>query len=625
MCTTRILQRLNLEKRKNKMPRQQAKEKFQNVVRILTTHGATKLHKLHYASHHSTYLFIEQAKEIIWLIDAWMNHQKPQQLYNLVHGFYLLGRLDCKAVLNKIPDTQLDEGRKKSLMNMVSKVARYFEAARFLFRTAKMFPIARRMQVSLATLPENAFLKTPVQSGYRLGLPCMISRIQRLQNMKHIGQLLQIGTITGLLRTTEEEAENDLTKQACTTLTTGKIHAEVQLVFYCDVLKKFEGVEKNLLPPRVVCSSKKACFLCNLLVNMHGKMRTPWSHGKLYPGWRLPKGVGVDLQLQFNKLIEERIRDSVATLLSRRQKTSYPGPSESTLITLASMRSEPRRDLAPKHTDAAQAIETSEKEFGQVDRNNHNQVVDTNKDVLSSSESLSGLMELEPVGGETSDDANEHEKLDSESQNEVEHSLCATAKKAEEGVQESGHVVDNQSPPAELEKDAQTDLSNSSQEKTCHIDHKENTVASTENDGSSGKIGDTTKASDLDGQDSLPSQHREDGASLFEEYYHLRKGQEFTQQILCNQTKTFFTRSLVVQLEYSTESSLTEETAGKQIQKFPLNIRRLKVDEIAELKEDGHINVIDAEAMTGDDHLIVSSKEGLYVTARGVVFEVTFQ
>jgi hypothetical protein len=66
-----------------------------------------------------------------------------------------------------------------------------------------------------------------------------------------------------------------------TTLKKVEIHAEIQLLFYCE-LKASE------LPPRVICSSKDACFLCNALIFTHGNMHTPRSHGRLYPGWRLP-------------------------------------------------------------------------------------------------------------------------------------------------------------------------------------------------------------------------------------------------------------------------------------------------------------------------------------------------
>ncbi|KAH8774483.1 hypothetical protein F5883DRAFT_412897, partial [Diaporthe sp. PMI_573] len=345
MCANRILHRLHFKKRKSTTRKQQARDKFQNIIRALAPHGATKLSKVATVSNEVKVLFLERAKEIIRLIDAWINHPKPRQLEDLVDGFYRLRRLDCQAVINTIPDAEVDKSSKNSLMNMILKVARYTEAARFLLRTAKRFPIARHVQILLVNLPENAFLRTPVKSEYSLSLSHMLSRIGGPHNAKLTGQRYQADTVYRLLDTTPNEADNDLTAQACKTLTTRKVHAEVQLVFYCEMLKKFQGLNSSLLPPRIVCSSKKACFLCNLLVGMHGKMRTPWCHGKMYPGWRLPKCAGMDLQLKFNQLLEERIRESVALLFERRAKTNYPGPSESTLITLPSLGSQPESVL----------------------------------------------------------------------------------------------------------------------------------------------------------------------------------------------------------------------------------------------------------------------------------------
>jgi hypothetical protein len=104
-----------------------------------------------------------------------------------------------------------------------------------------------------------------------------------------------------------------------------KIHAEIQLLIYCER-------EAFKLPPRVVCSTKDACFLCNAFIRMHGKMHTPRCHGRLYPGWRL--SFSPEIEGRFNNELANYIRNSLTTLLSRQQKTVYPDPAESTLMTL---------------------------------------------------------------------------------------------------------------------------------------------------------------------------------------------------------------------------------------------------------------------------------------------------
>ncbi|KAM3558500.1 hypothetical protein MY1884_003961 [Beauveria asiatica] len=86
------------------------------------------------------------------------------------------------------------------------------------------------------------------------------------------------------------------------TLTEGKFHAKVQLL--CQILS-----QPSHTPPRVVCASKDACFLCNCLLRAHAKLYTPRCHGKLYPAWRLPMTAEFrPLQVALNQMLEQRIR-----------------------------------------------------------------------------------------------------------------------------------------------------------------------------------------------------------------------------------------------------------------------------------------------------------------------------
>ena len=96
-----------------------------------------------------------------------------------------------------------------------------------------------------------------------------------------------------------------------------------------------EELEAPMLPPRVVCSSKDACFLCNVFISMHRKMHTPRCHGRLYPGWRLPFSPKLtETERRFNNMLGTHVRSSLTTLIARRKKTIYPDPNESTLLTL---------------------------------------------------------------------------------------------------------------------------------------------------------------------------------------------------------------------------------------------------------------------------------------------------
>lgn len=61
-----------------------------------------------------------------------------------------------------------------------------------------------------------------------------------------------------------------------------KIHAEIQLLFF------YEGYP-NIRHPRIICSSKSACYLCDLFIKTHGKFHIPRTHGRLYDRWILPE------------------------------------------------------------------------------------------------------------------------------------------------------------------------------------------------------------------------------------------------------------------------------------------------------------------------------------------------
>jgi hypothetical protein len=143
------------------------------------------------------------------------------------------------------------------------------------------------------------------------------------------GQRWNVGHVCRLLNVSEVEANDWFAQQTRKTLKDAKIHAEIQLLFYCEL-------EASKLPPRVVCSTKDACFLCNAFIRMHGKIHTPRCHGRLYPGWRLPFSLRLkEIKHRFNRELENHIRNSLTTLLSRQQKTVYPDPNKGTLLTLS--------------------------------------------------------------------------------------------------------------------------------------------------------------------------------------------------------------------------------------------------------------------------------------------------
>lgn len=60
-----------------------------------------------------------------------------------------------------------------------------------------------------------------------------------------------------------------------------KVHAEIQLLFFYE--RNSERIR-----PRTICSSKSACYLCDLFFRLHGQYYIPRTHGRLYHRWTLP-------------------------------------------------------------------------------------------------------------------------------------------------------------------------------------------------------------------------------------------------------------------------------------------------------------------------------------------------
>ena len=305
MCFERICGRLRFIARKaTKRP---VKQLLQDAIQALPTAP----------------MFVKMSKELIAKINSWSQHQTLARLQVLVEGVHQLSQLKgLRNMLGSISNRQMNPSSRDSLLDIVKKVARYREAARYLCRTARKFVIARRMRLVPVNLPQDAFRGANAeQPGSTLS-----SQLARLSLTKK--QRKSIGQIWSLLGVSELEAGNLVAKQKNKTMSEAKIHAEVQLIFYC------ENDSPQLLP-RVICSSKDACFLCNAFIAVHGKFHTPRSHGRLYPGWRLPYSPQPsDLERRFTQQLEYHIQGSIKTMLSRKKKTLHQHPNESTILTL---------------------------------------------------------------------------------------------------------------------------------------------------------------------------------------------------------------------------------------------------------------------------------------------------
>ncbi|KAH6668873.1 hypothetical protein B0J14DRAFT_152312 [Halenospora varia] len=111
----------------------------------------------------------------------------------------------------------------------------------------------------------------------------------------------------------------------------GKVHAEIQLLFYYEL-------HPDRPRPRIIASSKSACYLCNLFFSLHGGFHVPRTHGRIYEKWILPDWLEVPVERHRDLgIIVTRLK---GTLDDERRKTStstkkYSHPNESVLLPLA--------------------------------------------------------------------------------------------------------------------------------------------------------------------------------------------------------------------------------------------------------------------------------------------------
>ncbi|KAG4442224.1 hypothetical protein IFR05_002273 [Cadophora sp. M221] len=112
-----------------------------------------------------------------------------------------------------------------------------------------------------------------------------------------------------------------------------KVHAEIQLLFFYEV-------HPSQQRPRFICSSKSACYLCNLFFSLHGGFYVPRTHGRLYASWILPNWMNVpaDRYGEFGRLsmlLKAIVDGSVLRASKSKRKKRYHFPNESVLLPLA--------------------------------------------------------------------------------------------------------------------------------------------------------------------------------------------------------------------------------------------------------------------------------------------------
>ena len=212
--------------------------------------------------------------------------------------------------------SSIDPGLKTSLPQAVSKLGHYYCVACDLVNAVRSPSYTIFGRISIVALEEPK-LDTSWATGSLVGFDEVLRRITRLSHWQHRWQHL-----SGSLPAARTKFQSRVSNSAIP----WKVHAEIQLLFY---------YERNpdIPLPRTICSSKSACYLCDLFIKTHGKFHIPSTHGKLYDRWMLPEwpedGCAASERTfsvieRFNTVLEAKI---LQTLNDARLPSHHPNES----------------------------------------------------------------------------------------------------------------------------------------------------------------------------------------------------------------------------------------------------------------------------------------------------------
>ncbi|ORY19298.1 hypothetical protein BCR34DRAFT_595721 [Clohesyomyces aquaticus] len=157
----------------------------------------------------------------------------------------------------------------EALVDRLRKIGHYLKSSEELLRAARRYSSFSLIAVEFVDLQQQgrSLLQdaaTPADSMIRIiDASCTQETFARISNRRRES-----------ISATKDQISSRLGKKT-------RLHAEIQLVLYYEQTPQ-------LLRARVICSSKSACYLCQLFINLHGQYHVPSSHGRLYDTWKWP-------------------------------------------------------------------------------------------------------------------------------------------------------------------------------------------------------------------------------------------------------------------------------------------------------------------------------------------------
>ena len=237
----------------------------------------------------------------------------------------LASQMQFKSALES--SLRLNPGLKSSLPEAVGKLGRYFSISYELVCAVRSREYSMFNRITI----EASRIRVPSQ---RLNVDKNIHPLTALNNILQSRTAVQSKALRPSLERCLKKPLQDILDDFHLIITNyyqfAKVHAEIQLLFF---------YEMNLgrLRPRVICSNKSACYLCNLFFKLHGQFDIPRTHGRLYYKWTLPDWhilLPETRRRDFNVLLRQfsdMLKVQVRAALERRP-TRVHHPNESVLV-----------------------------------------------------------------------------------------------------------------------------------------------------------------------------------------------------------------------------------------------------------------------------------------------------
>ncbi|KAL8967187.1 MAG: hypothetical protein Q9197_005570 [Variospora fuerteventurae] len=230
--------------------------------------------------------------------------------------------------------SRLDPSSRASITQKITKLSRYSSVSRFLLQAARKYPVFKRVRISAVCFRAPNLPATELDA-------MTANLIQGLLDKPKLWKLAS--KFDG---SPSFAIENHIRQGATLPI---PVHAEVQLLFY---------YEENTcsLPPRIMCSSKQACFLCDLFFKIHGRFTVPSTHGRLYEKWALPDAAKTIKNAAILKTLCTFVSAIENALLRETQSTRkfYPDPYESMILHSAVCSQSNQSKISARGSSASQ-------------------------------------------------------------------------------------------------------------------------------------------------------------------------------------------------------------------------------------------------------------------------------